>query len=215
MPDLLLAAQRTSRSSKLAAWESARSLFDASVDELAEGVAAGRITPREWEAAMRPLVKDLHVEAYVAGRSGLWGEITPAQWGRLGPVVREQYGYLARRRQAIEAVPVEERSAAKLAQTARLYGAATRRSFERGLLDEIGMGAELPAYPGDGTTLCRVNCRCRWRIRILSKARGDFDASWTLGSAEHCRTCRERARKWKALRVRGGVLVDGYEPISD
>ena len=73
----------------------------------------------------------------------------------------------------------------------------------------------LPAWPGDGTTICLTNCKCRWSINILSIERGDYNATWRLGAAEHCRTCRQRARAWKKLRVRGGELVEGYEPIFD
>ena len=209
-----LAAQRTSREAKLAAWSAARALFDDEAGALAARVAAGEITPREFEARLQQEVKDLYVSAYVAGRSGQWDDITPAQWGRLGPLLRVQYGFARRFSRDIEALPVGKRSEAVIRARAQLYGASSRQVLERGILDELSQGGrpvpELPAYPGDGTTDCYTNCRCRWAVRILSKARGDYDVSWRLGRAEHCRQCRKRSRAWKALRVRGGVLEDGY-----
>ena len=97
-------------------------------------------------------------------------------------------------------------------QRARFYGAASRQSFERGALAELGLTCELPAYPGDGRIACKVNCGCRWSVRILSKARQGYDVSWRLGRRdEHCRHCRRRTEAWKALEVRRNQLVSGYE----
>lgn len=220
MPTLELAAQKTSRASKQAVLDRARDRYDDVAAGLAGDLHRGRITPVEFEERLADEVKRLHVAAYVAGRSGTWGEITPQQWGRLGPIIRFQYSKLRGWRDELQRTPRDADgtltiSEAKLLQRAGYYRSAATQSFERGLVDEIGLASDvLPAYPGDGTTDCMTNCVCRWAIRILNKARGDFNASWRLGNAEHCPTCRKRARSWKRLKVRGGVLQDGYEPIS-
>lgn len=212
-----LAAQRSARASKLDTYAEVRDAYAVAADDATDRLLSGEISPRQWEAEMQDAVRDAHTAAYVAGRSGIVENVTPREWGRLGPVVRGQYGYLRRWRMELEATPGAERSEAAIRARARLYSAAARQSFERGVQDEIGAGGVpiplLPAYPGDGSTDCRANCKCRWAVRILSKARGDYDVSWRMASAEHCPTCRARAKAWKKLKVRRGVLEDGYEPI--
>lgn len=66
----------------------------------------------------------------------------------------------------------------------------------------------LPAMPGDGTSQCLTNCRCKWEVRTLDEGAGNWDAYWRLGQADHCQTCIERARQWAPLRIRDGVLQD-------
>lgn len=164
---------------------------------------------------MRDILRVMHVSAYLIGRSGRWADVSFREWGRLGPIMRKQYTFLRAWVDELVATPYAEWSEAKIRARMKLYMAAARQSFERGIQNEAGVGIDLPAYPGDGTTMCRANCRCRWVYRVLSKSRGDYDISWRMTTAEHCRTCRLRSRKWKRLRIRGGRLVSGYEPIVD
>lgn len=210
-----LAARSASRADKLRALEQRRALFLEQAYRLNERLKDGRIPILVWNVEMRDLIKDLHIAAYAIGRSGEWSAITPREWNRnVASVNREQYAYL--RSWAAELYrTLETTSLAQLNARVKLYAAAATQSFERGYAAEVGIEAILPAWPGDGTTACRSNCRCRWAIRVISKARGDYDCTWTLGPAEHCRTCRKRAKAWKKLRIRGGVLVDGYEPIFE
>ena len=213
MPTAELAAQRTSRALKLSVHVSVREVFDLAVGALAKRLCAGDLTPRQFEGAMRELVAEVHVASYAAGRSGLWQDIGPAEWRRVEAVIARQYSFLRGFRDWLVETPEDEATEARVRQRSRLYGAASRQSFERGALAEVGLTLELPGYPGDGTTDCRANCRCRWAVRVLSKARGDYDVSWRLGSAEHCRQCRQRSRSWKGLRVRRHVLESGY-PVA-
>ena len=160
---------------------------------------------------MRELVEDVHVAAYAAGRSGEWDKIEPAEWRRVEAVLDGQFQFLRRFRDWIRDADPEAVTEADVYQRSRLYGAASRQSFARAELAALGLTLELPAYPGDGTTRCLVNCKCRWSVRLLSKARGDADLTWRLGAAEHCPQCRKRSKVWKSLQVRGGALVSGYE----
>lgn len=196
------------------AWLSARAVFDLGAGALARAVASGAITPAQFEAGMRELVEDLHVAAYAAGRSGDWEAIRPEEWRRVERVLEQQFAFLRGFRDAVRDAPEADRSEAQITQRSRLYGAASRQSFVRAELAAVGLTCELPAYPGDGTTDCLVNCVCAWSVRTLSKGRGDYDVSWRLGAAEHCRQCRKRARVWKGLKVRGNVLVSGYETLG-
>lgn len=54
---------------------------------------AGTISVDEWETAMRQVVKDTHLLNMVASRGG-WDQMTQADFGRVGQIVRTQYNYL-------------------------------------------------------------------------------------------------------------------------
>lgn len=210
MPELL-DLRAAPRPFKLTVSLSARDVFDLGATALARRVKAGTMTPSEFEAAMRELVADLHTASYAAGRSGNWDAIEPDEWRRIEAVIERQFHFLRGFRDWIAGTEPDDVSEAGVYQRARLYGAAASQSFERGHLADLGLFAELPAYPGDGTTDCRSNCKCRWAVTTLRKAVGDFNVSWRLGRAEHCRQCRKRSTAWKSLQVRGGALVSGYE----
>ncbi|MCB2129660.1 MAG: hypothetical protein KDE03_11415 [Rhodobacteraceae bacterium] len=66
------------------------------------------------------------------------------------------------------------------------------------------------SYIIEGMVSHNTNCKCGWAIR--KRGRSQF-ATWRLGRAEHCDTCLARARSWKNLEIRDGVLVSQYEPI--
>lgn len=91
-----------------------------------------------------------------------------------------------------------------LIQRATLYAEAARATAWRAITGRVGL--TLPAYPGDGSTRCRVRCKCRWDIQRVP---GGWDCYWRLGSAEHCVDCERRAAEWSPLRIRGGVAVFG------
>lgn len=211
---------RTARAPKLAALEARRELYrramaGATDDFLASPGPDGFLA---FQTEMQREVKDLFISAYIAGRGGSWREAGPAEWGRLGAVLKRQYRFIRGFASDLATREPPLTRAQILART-DLYAAAASESFERGVAAQVGLNASvLPAQPGDGTTLCRSRCRCHWSIQILSKARGDFNCSWRLGSAEHCETCRSRARSherggWQRLRVRGGVLIDTPAPL--
>ena len=215
-PGTRLAAQKITREEKEDLLAAAQEEYADEVERLCEQLANGEITAEEWMEAMQQHVKDANVSAYLAGKSGDWQSMSFEDWGRLGAVLAGQYAFLRSFRRALREYLGEDarKSLAQMKERARLYAESARQSYQRGYMSELGMDpALLPAYPGDGTTECLVRCRCRWAIRILSVAEGNFDASWKLGNAEHCETCRKRARAWKKLRIRGGQLVDGYESI--
>ena len=184
------------------------------VRKLNKDLKRGNIEADEWLRRMMGQVKDLHTTAYAIGYSGRWDEIGRRDWLAVANATRRQYRYLRAWRQEILRDGMEAFSLAQLNDRAQKYGAAARESFEKGYSAEVGMPPEiLPAYPGDGTTECMTRCKCRWAINILDKQNQDFDCTWTLGVAEHCETCMERASEWVQLEIRNGVLTDTPEPI--
>lgn len=68
-------------------------------------------------------------------------------------------------------------------------------------------GLPLPALPGDGSSQCRQNDKCKWRIEWDDRKLGNARAYWELRPAEHCQTCIERARRWNPLVIRNWQLV--------
>jgi hypothetical protein len=94
---------------------------------LAERVASGSITVDVWLTAMRTEVKNLYLTQYIVARGGL-GQMTFADWGRLGAMLKDQYGYLDGFAEYIKA---NNPSAAYIAMRARLYADASHEAFER------------------------------------------------------------------------------------
>jgi hypothetical protein len=175
----------------------ARDLFaDSQIEKagaLASRLASGEITVQEWLLRMRREVKQSYLAEYILGRGGR-NSMTQSDFGRIGHMLRTQYGYL---QQFAEEVRAGRLSAAQIGQRGGLYFSGAVHAFERGRSESYG-GLQLPAYPGDGTSECMTNDRCHWRI-----VEGDEEwrAYWTLGGAEHCPTCTSRASTWSPYTV--------------
>lgn len=209
-----LAPRPMRREDKVQALNARQEIFRNRASELNAQLKQGRIESDEWLRRMMGQVKDLHTTAYAIGYSGRWDEISSQDWGAVGATVQRQYRYLRRWRQQILQRGLDDFSLAQLNARAQMYGAAASESFEKGYGAEVGLPpGVLPAVPGDGSTSCRSHCKCRWAINILDKRSQDFDCTWTLGVAEHCRECLERADAWVQLEVRNGILVSDYPQI--
>lgn len=217
---LELAARSASREAKTAALDARRILFEREVKPIVRQMRDLALEGRTLDVlrlagAFCDEIKALHIAAYVAGRSGKWSAMTADEYRAVSARVARQYDYALRWAGDLAATPADDMpSVAALEARAMLYAAAATASFEAGMAADVGLdAARLPALPGDGSTECRVRCRCRWAIRVLSKSRGDYDVSWRMQSGESCRTCRRRAIAWKRLRVRSGVMVDAVELV--
>lgn len=202
---------RTTRAVKDEAFSALSAEYQVAAHELNRRLVDGEIPVSVWRNGLQEQIKTLHVQAYVAGRSGEWDAVTQAEWGRVGQRLRTQYEYLRNWSLELAGPGLDNVSLAKLNVRADLYAAAARASFESAIAEEKGTpSGVLPAMPGDGTSRCLVRCKCGWAIR--KRGRSQF-ATWRLGRAEHCDTCLARARSWKNLEIRDGVLVTQYEPI--
>ena len=171
----------------------------ANVDSLAGQLARGEITLDAWYDAMRRQVIQAHSGMY---RIGAGRALSEDDRARLNARISRQLEYLDNWRGELEGA--ESYSEAGIARRGRMYMDATNASIQEGRLAAIGLPA-LPALPGDGTTVCRTNCQCNWRI-VQLEGNGNYDAYWRLNPAEHCDTCLERAEKWSPIRIRAGVL---------
>lgn len=62
---------------------------------LAQDFRLGRITLMQWRQEMRDVIKNVHLFSAALARGG-WAQLTQADYGRVGNVVRGEYGYLER-----------------------------------------------------------------------------------------------------------------------
>lgn len=163
----------------------------------------------EWNTdqlnrALREEIKGLHVTSAVSGKGFKWDQMTFSDWGRVGAEIRKQYGFLDRR---IHSVAQGNKTPKALLADLDKFAQAASASYERTAVSRTGFPVDiLPTVPGAGDTRCLTRCKCWWQIRTLNAAKGNYDVSWRLGKAEHCDTCRMRARLkpdgWGNLRVR-------------
>lgn len=159
-------------------------------DALALRLSTGEITVQAWTSGMRELIKQTYTQQYMLSRGGV-NAMTQADWGQLGAALRDQYRHLDQFAQEIASGKL---SPAQIQARARLYVNSATQAFERGKASSHGL--RLPAYPGDGSTQCRTNCKCRWSIAD----RGAFwECRWMLGVAEHCPDCVTYAGRWNPL----------------
>lgn len=171
--------------------------LQADMDALSSQLANGELSVDDWYAAMRDQVRRAHGAYYRMGRGT---NLTPQDMARLNERLARQYEFLDGWRD--ELAGGDMRSEAAIRARARMYLDAGNASLQDGRGAAIGL-PPLPAVPGDGTTVCRTNCKCTWRIVQLDGA-GNYDCYWRLRPAEHCPTCEARAVAWSPIRARGG-----------
>jgi len=176
---------------KAALLELRRQMFWDRTDKLAEQLYTGEISIGQWQETFKENMRQFYSSSAAIGKGG-WDNMTNADWGRLGPVMKEQYRYLqgfaehiSLNRDTISLKYIKSRS--RLYGEGGAYGAAL---IEAGVVFE----ALLPWLPRDGSTECLNRCHCRWSNRVVSKQR-DFklvESTWRLGEADHCTTCFKR-----------------------
>lgn len=148
----------------------------------------GSISANVFIRLVKQEVKNAAIVAYIVGRGGR-SQMTQADWGRVGNVIKEQYKFLDKM-----LLDLPNISEGQLRYRLAMYLNSTREAFERA--NEIAQGLppnSLPAYPGSGDTICLTNCKCAWRI---VRTKTGWNCYWELGSSQPCETCKERSRSW-------------------
>jgi len=158
---------------------------------LTERLYDKEITIQQWQRQFRESLKDQYIAQYIAAKGGR-DNMTQADWGRLGGLLKKQYEYHNGFAQDVLDGKLS-RGQAKF--RAELYHKSAKQAFERAKTEGLGM-PPLPAYPGDGKTVCKTNCACHWEIE---ETETEWRATWALGAAEHCNDCVVNATKWKPL----------------
>jgi hypothetical protein len=165
-------------------------LMDARVDatkSLASALADGRIDLPGWQSGMRAVSKDTAMAEYLFGRGGI-NVMTPADYGRVGALVKEQYTFLQGFAQDIADGKLSE---AQVEARAAMYAHAGVTAHSIGQEAAYGGRLQLPAHPGTGE--CLTRCRCHWRIQEGPEA---WICTWVRTSGESCATCIDRAAQY-------------------
>lgn len=156
------------------------------VEQFAEFVAQGDISPDDFHARGWDEIRGEHIRQYLLGRGGL-GSMTSEDYGSIGGMLSEQRRYWDGFYDEIAAGGL---TAAVIAMRAKMYISAAREAYERGhqraakaggktrvrwnlgstedhcsdCLDLSAQGwmpiEELPTFPCAGATQCLTNCDC-------------------------------------------------------
>lgn len=159
-------------------------------EDFVSSLVGQKLRAKEFVKVLREEIKAENIRQYVLGRGGL-AQMTKKDWGTVGAVTKEQYGYLSG---LVEAMP--DLSEAQLANRAGMYISAANEAFEKGRLAAVkssgefteerwvmdpakehckgctelaGKGwvkiGELGSFPGDGSTECLTKCGCHIEYR--------------------------------------------------
>jgi len=185
-----------------------RIFYDIS-DGLADQLYTGDISIGQWQESMKQAIREAHSSNAAIGKGG-WDLMEPADWGRLGPQMQNQYRYLQGFAEHIE-TNRDTVSLKHIKARAKLYGDSAAGSavlMEAGVVFE----AKLPYMPKDGSTECLNRCHCKWLHNQVGTD-GDFkiiESTWVLGIADHCKTCLDRSGHVEVNRIHRVVDV----PVS-
>lgn len=158
--------------------------------ELARRLSQGEMNVGQWQKAMQNDVRNSFIDQYVLAHGGR-GTMTQADWGRVGRMLKDQYGYLRKFAEEVKAGTLTEK---QIAARATMYHNASVQAFEKAHARAMG-APDLPQYPGDGQTECQTNCRCHWDIR--PQGDGTFNCFWIIDpGAEHCDDCLGLAEQY-------------------
>ncbi len=94
---------------------------------LSERLVNGDITLAEWQTGMVQQIKLGHTASAAAARGG-WAQMTQADWGATGQLVRKQYEYLNKFSSQIESGTMKLDG--RFLTRAQMYGQAQRSTYE-------------------------------------------------------------------------------------
>lgn len=161
------------------------------IDDLAGRLVSGDIDTAQWVDEFKGVLRTTYKDEYALALGGR-NNMTQSDYGHIGRNLRDQYDYLYKFADQVENGQLTE---AQIRIRSRMYVDSATQAFERGHARSMG-APQLPAYPGDGSTQCRSNCKCHWQL----VDKGDhWEATWRLGLAEHCPDCVERSKEWAPL----------------
>ena len=140
---------------------------------------------------------------FLLGRGGREHVESPQEYNVLGDLISAQSEYLYKFALDIHNGTLSE---PQILARAQAYAHAGRQAYAYALTQVQTNGAVardfmLPAFPGDGSTVCLTNCRCNWHIvtRSTDSIITGYDCYWELGHADHCDDCLARSTEWAPL----------------
>lgn len=124
----------------------------------------GEISLGEWRVAMQSSVKNTHLFSAALAKGG-WGQMTPADFGRVGGIVRVQYQYLERFAVGVAdgKIPTDGR----MIRRAEMYfetGRGTYHKVQRDVMSEGGFDQERSVlHPADHCDECVDEAAKGWQ----------------------------------------------------
>lgn len=173
--------------------EFARAMRFERAGQLAGRLASGDMTVQAFTLAARQEIKAAYLAEYMLGKGGRHN-MNQADFGRVGGLLRSQYGYLQNFANEIKAGNLSE---AQVQWRLGLYMDSAGQAYERANAADRQI-PEMPAYPKDGSSECKANDQCWWRYEETEL---EWLCTWTLTDAEHCNTCLDRADRWAPLHI--------------
>ena len=163
---------------------------------LAELVANNELSPIDWRNSFRQELKEEYIRQSIFGRGGR-DRMTQSDWGAIGRRLQDQYAMI----DGIAARIAEgEFSEGQIKVIQQDFINSARQVYERSkaVSQEVPI-SQLPALPGDGSTICVSGCKCSWRFEFIET---EVLAYWGLEpGAKHCDTCLGRATSWNPYRI--------------
>ena len=177
----------------------------AAARQIAVEIDSGDLHPTDAERQFHNELDAAYIRQWMLGKGGK-DNMTLSDWFIIGTLLAVQYRFLKRFMNALNN-PLQVMPVGEINRRLDMYIDSSRQAFERGKALAFGI-PQLPAYPGDGSTLCLTRCKCHWEIHPVSSPDprlSGWNCYWRLGIAEHCETCLRREAAWAPL----FVSVDG------
>lgn len=176
-------------------WKLSEKSIASTTNELRE--AALNLPPSEFEKIARRFIKLEVIKQYTLGAGGKDG-LTQVDYGVMGGVIADQYRYF-------DKIMMAEYlsgniSPQEVARRIAMYINSTKEAFERANARVRGLPL-MPAYPGDGHTPCKTNCKCHWEYH---RRRGRWECFWVMSAVENCSGCVDHSLEWSPLIVEVG-----------
>jgi len=174
--------------SKQALLEVRTSLFYDDVEALAERMFIGELSIGQWEEDMKRMIREFYASVASIAKGG-WNNMTFQDWGRLGPILKDQYRYLHGYAEYVldnkDTISIDY-----LRNRSRMYARPSGQIYAM-MVAGIELSHALPWLPGDMSTECDGNCKCYWDLEIYDTVDNVnyIRATWNLTPAEHCDTC--------------------------
>jgi hypothetical protein len=129
---------------------------------LAEDLRNGRITLDAWRTEMRDLIKTVQTYGAAAAKGG-WAQLTQSDYGRIGQIVRSEYGFLEQFAQGIASGRVSLASVQARAVQYALAGRDTYHQTERIAARDAGLTQERNIlHPADHCDQCVAQTARKW-----------------------------------------------------
>lgn len=153
----------------------------------ARALSSGSADVTEWMSAVRTELKNAYLQLAALGKGG-WDQMTPADWGRVGGDLADQFAYLQR---FADEIAVGNLTEGQITTRLGMYAEATKEAYWDTWQSTADVTAnpdlpELTQTPGDGQTQCLTNCNCS----LSAEADG---VHWNLHDGEHCPDCQALA----------------------